>query len=407
MSDPQSPRPARLELLVRRQDDGGFEVRQITSTAGWVSMRPQRVPAEAWELAEVTSRVDREKSFILRNTRTDRYLILSEAERFLWDHMDGRASVQDLATAYVLKFGQFDFQLIPVLIRKLQRAELLIMAPASRLRRALARHRERRLLQAAERALTALERVNISSQRVHATFHAMYRWGGFLLFTRLAMGLWLLLGVAGLVAAVRLWREASEVAAGLGANPVLALLTVKGLFIVTLAAHQVVHGLALIHYGRRVREFGFTFIHGFVPSFYVDVTDIFMASRRARIITALSGTLVHLVLGALCFLIAARTSDGFVQAFAAASGLLQWQAFVVSLYPFCFIEMDGYHILVDWLGEPTLKHDALAWVRELAGGAWVGWSRETALWAAYVALSAVSLTAFVVFNVWIVVRAAA
>ena len=36
--------------------------------------------------------------------------------------------------------------------------------------------------------------------------------------------------------------------------------------------------LALVHYRRRVREFGFTFLHGFVPTFYVDVTDIFMAA---------------------------------------------------------------------------------------------------------------------------------
>jgi hypothetical protein len=54
-----------------------------------------------------------------------------------------------------------------------------------------------------------------------------------------------------------------------------------------------------VHYKRRVREFGFTMLHGFIPTFYVDVTDIFMASRRARIVNALSGPLVHLFLAAL------------------------------------------------------------------------------------------------------------
>ena len=47
-----------------------------------------------------------------------------------------------------------------------------------------------------------------------------------------------------------------------------------------------------------MREFGFTMLHGFIPTFYVDVTDIFMASRRARIVNALAGPLVHLFLGA-------------------------------------------------------------------------------------------------------------
>jgi putative peptide zinc metalloprotease protein len=162
-----------------------------------------------------------------------------------------------------------------------------------------------------------------------------------------------------------------------------------------------------VHYRRRVREFGFTFLHGFVPTFYVDVTDIFMASRRARIVTAVSGTMVHLVLGTLWFVLALRATDGgFVQAFAAASGMIQWQAFVIALYPFCFIEMDGYHVLADVLGLPTLKHDALAYVRSLfrgAGNARWGW--EPGLWVSYVALSAVSIAAFLLFNVWMIVHA--
>ncbi len=147
---------------------------------------------------------------------------------------------------------------------------------------------------------------------------------------------------------------------GFGGHALEAVLTVKRFFFLTVAAHQIVHGLALVHYRRRVREFGFTFLHGFVPTFYVDVTDIFMTSRRARVVTAVSGTLVHLVLGSLWFLLAAHAPLGsFTQAFAATSGMIQWQAFVVALYPFCFIEMDGYHVLVDVLGVPTLKQEAV------------------------------------------------
>ncbi len=397
---------AKLELLVRAADGEGFELHEVGSAAAWIQMRPIRVGSESWELAEVTSRLDRQRSFILKNTHTDRFLMLSEAERFLWDQMDGHASVQDIATAYVLRYGQFDFDLIPGLIRKLQRAQLLTLTPGSRLRRVLARHSQRRILQSAETALTALERINVSSRRIHPVFDRLYRWGGFLLFTRLALVACVVLGVLGLVAGVRLWREAEDIAAGLGARPLAAILSVKLLFLLTLAAHQVVHGLALVHYGRRVREFGFTFLHGFVPTFYVDVTDIFMASQRARVVTAVSGTLVHLVLGAAWFIVAAQLPGGFAQAFAAASGMVQWQAFVVALYPFCFIEMDGYHVLVDLLGVPTLKHDALGYIGSLFRGTGLGgWTRETGLWIGYVALSAVSVAAFVAFNVWMIAHA--
>jgi len=398
---------AKLELLVRRDDDT-FEIREVSSAAGWLGLRPQHPPSETWELAEVSSLVDRQRRFVLKNTKSDRYMMLSEPERFLWEQMDGATSLQDMATAYVLRFGAFDFDVIPALIGKLQRARLLTLEPVSALRRVLARNRQRRLVHGVEQALTALERINVSSREVQPFFERLYRWGGFLLFTRTALLLCLALGVVGVVAGVRLWGEAEAVARGLGANPVAALVVVKLLFFATLVVHQLVHGLALVHYGRRVREFGFTFLHGFVPTFYVDVTDIFMASRRARIVTALSGTLVHLVLGTLWFLVAIASPPGFVQAFAATSGIIQGQAFFVALYPCCFIEMDGYHILVDLLGLPTLRHDALVYVGSLLRGAPVArWGRPAALWVGYVVLSTVSLAAFIAFNILIIARAVA
>ena len=315
--------------------------------------------------------------------------------------------MQDIATAYVLRYGAFDFDIIPALIRKLQRAHLLTLTPTSRLRQALARNRRIPVAKALEIGLTALERINISSRNVHRVFVWMYRFGGFLLFTRAAVVACVLLGIAGLWAGAQLWREAETVVSGFGGHALKAVLTVKGLFFLTVAAHQIVHGLALVHYRRRVREFGFTFLHGFVPTFYVDVTDIFMASRKARVVTAVAGTLVHLVLGSLWFLLAANAPLGsFTQAFAATSGMIQWQALVVALYPFCFIEMDGYHVLVDVLGVPTLKQEASSWVgRLITGRAPRRFGRQEQLWAAYVVLSTISVAAFIAFNVWVIVHA--
>ena len=143
-----------------------------------------------------------------------------------------------------------------------------------------------------------------------------------------------------------------------------------------------------------------------MPTFYVDVTDVFMTSQRARVVTAVSGALVHLVLGSLWFMVALQAPPGFLQSFAAASGMIQWQAFVVASYPFCFIEMDGYHVLVDVLGVPTLKSDAMGYVASLLRGrASRPDTREEWLWIAYVVLSVVSIIGFIAFNVWLVAHA--
>jgi hypothetical protein len=400
------PRRTRIELLVRGDDGQSFDVREVGSGPAFLQLRPRRVGADSFELVEVPSRLGEHESFILKNIKTDRFILLTAEERFLWDRMDGAMSLQDMATAYVLAFGAFDFELIPRLIRKLQAAQLLDIHSVSRLRRALERNRNRRAARVVYTALTGLEHVNVSSRNVQPFFERLHRGGGFLLFRPVALLALSLLTVTGIAGSVAVWRDLDLIVRGFGTHPVWAVVSVKLLLLLTIAIHQLVHGLACVHYGRRVREFGFTFLHGIVPTFYVDVTDIFMASRRGRLVTAVSGTFVHLVLGAVWFIVAVYLPPGFWQAFAAASGIIQWQTFVIALYPFCFIEMDGYHILVDTLGVPTLKSEALAYVGSVFRGT-ASWParRQQVLYLAYVGLSALSIGAFVAFNVKLILHA--
>jgi putative peptide zinc metalloprotease protein len=395
-------RQSKIQLLVRTEGEQAFELRQLPSALAYLQHRPQRLPESQYELARMSSRGDGRLTYVLKNRANERYLLLSEPEHFLWERMDGRTSLQDLATAYVLRYGAFDFDLIPTLIAKLRRVDLLTLRPASRLREVLARYRRNTAARALEATLRGMEHLTLSSRDVQGLFERVYRWGGRLLFTPFCLVAGLVLAVAAASAGVKLYHQAGAVLAPLADNPIVALIMVKLLLFATMAVHQVVHGLACVHYGRKVREYGFTFLHGFVPSFFVDVTDIFLATRRARLVTALSGALTHVYLAGLCLWAAMQMSQGLPQAFIALSGILQLQALFVSLYPFCFIEMDGYHIVADLLGMPTLKSDSWQFVRhEFFRALWRPWTlrRQEAIWAGYFALSLLSICAFVFFNI--------
>jgi putative peptide zinc metalloprotease protein len=398
-------RDSRLELLIRGGPEG-FEVREVSSATAYLQFRPQRVPDHEWELAEVARGEKGHGTFVLKNCRTDRYLYLSEQERFLWELMNGRASVQEIAASYVLRFESLDFDVIPAFVAKLQAADLLTLRLASRLREVLARHPADRGARPLELALRALERMTLVSGDVHERFVRAYRLGGYLLFTVPSVALLVVLSAFGLVAASELVRAAHAVAVPLARHPILAVLAGKALVFATMAAHQVVHGLACVHYGRRVRAFGFTLLHGFLPSFFVDVTDIFMTSRRARVVTAIAGPLVHLALGSAFFLVAFYLPGGFLQAFVAASAMLQVYALLFSLYPFCFMEMDGYHILVDLLGMPTLARDSSRFIRFRLGGRLrqrQPLSRTEWIWVGYVVSSFVSVAVFAIATAaWLV-----
>jgi len=402
------PKRARLELLVRQADGDGFEVREIPSAVAYLRSRPQRIPAADWEMARLPYATQGVVTYALKNSRTEQIIQITEAEKFLWEEMDGRASLQEIATAYLMRYGSFDFEIIPTLIVKLLRADLLTMRPVSRLRAVLARNRRNAAARAMEGTLHALERLTVTSRRAHEVFARVYRYGGFLLFSPwTVLGLVLMVGL-GAWSAVQIWEELGEVTHGLAQHPLIAILLVKIVFWLTVINHQVIHALACVHYRRRVREFGFTILHGFIPTFYADVTDIFMASRRARIVNAVAGPLFHLFLGAFCFWIATMLSPGLFQGFLAASAILQLQSFFISLYPFCFLEMDGYHILVEWLGIPTLNDDAVRFVRE---SLWArlrnldSLTRREGIYVAYFALSLVSVAGFVLGTLWLLVRA--
>lgn len=401
---PERPVRAQLELLIRAEDGGSFELRRVPSSVAYLGSRPQRVAADQWELAQLPPGLQRTSSYVLKNRRTEDYLLLTEPEKFLWEQMDGRASVQDIGTAYLLRFGSFDFDVLRTLIVKLQRARLLTMEPASRLRQVLARNRRNPAARAAEAMLHALERLTVTSRESHDVFQRIYQCGGFLLFSPFAVAALAVMGVLGVRAAAGLWAHTGEITAALARHPLVAILLVKVVFWLTVVGHQIIHALACVHYGRRVREFGFTMLHGFIPTFYVDVTDIFMTGRRARIVNALAGPLVHFFLACLCLWTASLARPGLLQGFLAASAILQLQSFFVSLYPFCFLEMDGYHILVDALSTPHLNHEAMDFVRgelwrRLARGR--GLTRQEAVYVAYFALSLVSVVGFVGLNVWV------
>jgi putative peptide zinc metalloprotease protein len=402
------PKRARIELLVRHADDDGFEVREIPSAAAYLQSRPESIPQASWELSPLPYASQGVVTYALRNNRTEQILQITEAEKFLWEQMDGRASLQEIATAYLLRYGSFDFEIIPTLIVKLLRADLLTMRPVSRLRAVLARNSRNAAARAMEETLHALERLTVASRRAHEFFARLYRYGGFLLFSPWTVLALILMVGLGAWSGVQIWKDLGEVTHGFAKHPLLAILLVKLVFWLTIINHQVIHALACVHYGRRVREFGFTILHGFIPTFYADVTDIFMASRRARIVNSVSGPLFHLFLGSLCFWIATMLSPGLIQGFLAASAILQIQSFFISLHPFCFLEMDGYHVLVEWLGIPTLNHDADRFVRE---SLWPrlrnleSLTRREKIYVAYFGLSLVSVTCLVVATVWLLISA--
>jgi len=357
--------PAKLQLLTRQAEESGFQIREIDSNQAYLSYRPRRVPRDCWEITAQPQSPDGNRNFILKNLQHDRYLLIDSQESFLWELFDGAHCVEEIVHAYQQRFGDFDPALIRPLLAKLSHASLLTERENLALQQSLARNEENLWIMGINSAAKYWRRLSFTLPNADRICGAIYRYGGFVLFHPIALGLTIVLAILAGIAAIRLSPQAMHFTKMLSASPTLSTVILLASLLMVSMMHVTVHALACKAYGRRVREVGFFLLQGVLPTFYADVTDIFMSTRRARVIVDLAGPLVELFWGSVAFLAAYQAGPGVAQAFLFGVGIVLWEGALINLYPFNFLEMDGYNIIADVLAMPTLRQQALALAPQL------------------------------------------
>jgi putative peptide zinc metalloprotease protein len=396
--------PAKLELLTRTGGELGFHIHEVESSQAQVFFKPKRLPESEWEITPQPRSPDGSRNFTLRNSTRDRYLLLSAKEKFVWDLLDGDHSLSEIGRAFHFQFGSFDYALIREFLAKLYHAGLLEeVEVSSRFLRAIAQGRCRwwtRVLAIYLKLGAKLSR-SIAADRYCA---AIYRRGGFVLFHPVSFWSVVVLTATALMAVVALAPQAREISMRLAGWPLLTLAAIVVLLPIVAMLHVLVHALACKAYGRKVREVGFFLLQGILPTFYADVTDIFMSSRRARVMVDLAGPLVEVALGSLAFIGAYASPPGLQQSLLFGAGILLWEGAIINLYPFSFLELDGYNILADLLAMPMLRHQALRLARDLPRRLRLGKTLHRSEWIqlGYVALCAISVLVYVVLHLDII-----
>jgi putative peptide zinc metalloprotease protein len=121
------------------------------------------------------------------------------------------------------------------------------------------------------------------------------------------------------------------------------------------AAHELAHGLALAHYGRRVPRGGFRLVWIF-PYAFVDTSEAYFESRAHRIVISAAGPACDLTLGALFSFACAVAPPGSLREVFFQLAFGGYVGAFFNLNP--FLDRDGYNILVDVLREPRLRQRA-------------------------------------------------
>lgn len=131
---------------------------------------------------------------------------------------------------------------------------------------------------------------------------------------------------------------------------------------VVLFIHESAHGLSCKHYGGRVHNMGFHLIY-LTPAFFTDVTEAWVyATRPQRLVTIISGAWSEMIICAIATPIWWGTPQGSAAHEVAYKLILITGLGVIFINWNPLIKLDGYYLLTELIGIPTLKEDSTAYV---------------------------------------------
>jgi hypothetical protein len=350
-------RSAEETLMLSRPTESIFA--QQVRARDLTTFRPRRM--QGYALKKLTD-ARGETYWSLKNLRTDAYLRLTAEQVFLWEQMDGKASVQDIAVAYMLEYGKLAITGLLVLLEQLQQKGFIepLVDIYGAVNQSVA---QRRANAPWRRAMRAFVNTEFAIGGIDGLITRSYQAGGRWLFNPVIQ--WIMLAVIAVGGAAFLGivlglidRDVS-VLAGAGAGAIIALISLYVLQFITLMIHEWSHAIATKHYGREVRRGGFLLYMG-MPAAFVDTTDIWMEPRRPRIVVSWAGPHSGFFLGGLASLIILAGPGG------AVAGVLYQFAFLTYLTSFMnlnpLLKLDGYYILMDWLEIPRLREKSLVFI---------------------------------------------
>ena len=316
-----------------------------------------------WSLKAMAADAD---VYVLKDHRAGTFMRLRGGDAALLERLDGRHDLRELVAEAAERVGpEGPARLAALLAELADRGLLADVAPA----RPAAR-RGGRL-----RALMAVHELSFAN--AGSVIAAIYRRGGYLLFTRAGMAALSVIALMGLGAFVALIAAGSDtplvVARRLGLGALAFVLARLALVLL----HELAHGLAAESAGRGVVRAGLKWVLVF-PYAFVDVSDAWFDSVPRRAAITLAGPASDLVLGGLFALACGLTPDGTVREVFFQVAIAGYLGALLNLNP--LLERDGYHVLADLLRAPGLRRRAAQRVREILAGRATRADSDPLLW---------------------------
>lgn len=311
--------------------------------------RPQRIAHWVMEPQEHVGR----RVYVLKDIDNLRYLRLSEAGAFVWRLMDGSHSVRDITLSYVRQFHRFGMDIVLEAIMQLHASHFVELVEPKGRETTPNSHAP---LGAVAKALIAIPVHYFALPDVDRAVAWLYRNALWVVLTRPVQALLLLLATAGAIEFVLVRPQAQRPP---GLAPTIAVLLAAVALYVQVLVHELGHAVTCKHFGREVHRAGLGWYY-FLPVAFVDTSDIWLSSRRDRILVSAAGPYVNFVLSGLCLLAVNLVAEPTWRLVLIQLTVTGYALAVLNLNP--LVETDGYYVLMDWLDIPNLRNKALQYL---------------------------------------------
>lgn len=331
---------------------------QASGKPDFAQMRPMRQLGYA--MKKFTT-AQGEVYYVLKNLRQGSYLRLSENQFFLWNLMDGDSTIQDLAVAYMAKYGSLDISILVDLLSKLEAGNYLSTTQINvydQMRKKISSHGFRYWLKQIGQTFFQRE-FPIRGMDKYVT--RAYNGGIKYIYSKPAQIVFFILALTGIPAFLILLASGRySIVEGGTSSITLGVVALYLARTISLLIHEGGHAFTCKHYGREIRKSGVMIYYGMF-AFYVDSTDIWMDKRIPRIMVSWGGPYTGFILGGTASLVALLSPSYILNGYMYQFAFLTILDSIMNLNP--LLKWDGYYILMDLLEMPNLRKRSMNFIR--------------------------------------------
>ena len=353
-----------LEAGFIEEETSALPVAEVIEVEGHESSLTVPAPSDGCECIEVVE--GEQRHYVLKNSNFPAYLRLDEKEHFLWQRIDGRADLHEIAEEYFSEYKTLGFERIGKLLHKLVDLGLVNMVSGS-----LWTDRSGEDPDAGEEeALSLLDWLKglalkpVGPKLGDRTFEILDRFGFSFLGGPQVLRLLAFLGLSGLAVFVHslMTKGTDQIHQALQPGGFYSL-AFAGLYLwmaVGSIVHELIRAAALKANGCEVLEARLAFRFGII-GIYVDIRDYQVLPRSKCRAVLLSGVWAEVFLLGTLGMLSGSVSIAGYQEFLALGALVM--GFRLFMHACPFVDSPVYRAVVESYHFPQLRRAALRFLR--------------------------------------------